>query len=62
MKAWFDEYENCEEEISFILVFLFAFLDVNYFEREMYIKELIFFILKNNNVIFLFLIDKFRIC
>eukprot|EP00828_Plagiopyla_frontata_P032412 TRINITY_DN42265_c0_g1_i1.p1 TRINITY_DN42265_c0_g1~~TRINITY_DN42265_c0_g1_i1.p1 ORF type:complete len:235 (+),score=41.40 TRINITY_DN42265_c0_g1_i1:341-1045(+) len=38
IKAWFDDYENCEEEIN-----------VNYFEREMYIKELIFFILKSDN-------------
>ena len=42
--AWFDSYESIPEEES-ILYELYS--DTNYFDRAVYIKELLFFIHKD---------------
>lgn len=44
--AWFDEYERVSEEESNLIIII---LDTNYFDRAVYIKELLFFVHKDEN-------------
>ena len=44
--AWFDDYEKVNEEES---KKCYLILDTNYFDRVTYIKELLFFVHKDEN-------------
>lgn len=48
-RAWFDSYEAVPEEDSKPNE-LFVSTDTNYFDRTTYIKELLFFVHKDDNV------------